>query len=46
MKKKEWQAPVLEVLNVDQTMLLIKSPTSSDASYDSNTPFPDMKWNS
>lgn len=45
-KKKDWQTPVLEVLDVNQTMLHVKSPTSTDASFDTNTPFPDLRWNS
>jgi hypothetical protein len=44
MNKKEWQVPVLEVLDVDQTMLQVKAPTSTDATFQTNTPFPQLTW--
>jgi hypothetical protein len=44
MNKKEWQVPTLEVLDVEQTMLTVKAPTSTDATFAENTPFPVLTW--
>jgi hypothetical protein len=43
-EKKEWKNPVLEVLDVNQTMLNVKSPTTLDANFADGTPFIVLTW--
>jgi hypothetical protein len=42
--KKDWKTPVLEVLDVNQTMLNVSSPTTLDANFADGTPFPELTW--
>jgi hypothetical protein len=44
--KKEWQTPVMEVLEVNMTMANPGPVTSLDATYPDGTPFPDLTWQS
>ncbi len=41
--KKDWQRPVLEVLDVNQTMLG-EEGEFTDAAYDAGTPFEDITF--
>ncbi|MBP1990385.1 paeninodin family lasso peptide [Paenibacillus eucommiae] len=44
MMKKEWNVPALEVLDVNQTMLNVTTPTKLDATFHTDTPFEDLTW--
>ncbi|WP_240418179.1 paeninodin family lasso peptide [Paenibacillus periandrae] len=43
-EKKEWKTPELEVLDVNQTMLNVKTPTKLDATFADGTPFNELTW--
>ncbi|WP_342432760.1 paeninodin family lasso peptide [Neobacillus sp. FSL H8-0543] len=42
--KKEWQNPVLEVLDVNMTMASTEQGDFTDASFPENTRWKDLTW--
>lgn len=42
--KKEWKTPVLEVLDVNMTMLDPKNGNHLDHSYENGTPRDELTW--
>ncbi|MFH5186078.1 paeninodin family lasso peptide [Paenibacillus sp. TAB 01] len=44
VQKKEWQKPVLEVLDVKMTMGQTAIKQHLDHAYEAGTPFPELTW--
>lgn len=44
--KKEWQTPVIEMLEVNMTMANAGTPTTLDATYPDGTPYEQLTWSS